>query len=263
METQALPSKTPLSKTMQTVIHRDRIIIGIGIALMAMLGWGYLMQMSVAPGQAMAMPSHASGNWQTVGLNAVMWAVMMIAMMLPTASPMIMSFTRVLHQQQAESAMLSTGVFIAGYLAVWFGFSAIAAMSQVGLHNSDLLSSPMGKTGPELGAGLLITAGAFHWSPLKEACLDKCRSPLSFLLLEWRKGKRGAFIMGLRHGVFCMGCCWALMLLMFAGGVMNLAWMALLAVYMLLEKVVPNGRLFSRVSGIMLMMAGGGILLGS
>ncbi len=249
------------TQTMQSVMRRDRIIIGVSIAIMALLGWAYLVQMTAASGQAMAMSSHASWNWQTVGLNTMMWSVMMVAMMLPTASPMIMSFSRVHHQQQAGTAMLSTAVFIAGYLSIWCAFSVIAAISQVVLHNSDLLSSPMGKTGPLLGAGLMIIAGAFHWSPLKEACLDKCRSPLSFLLLEWRKGKRGAFIMGLRHGVFCMGCCWALMLLMFVGGVMNLAWMALLAVYMLLEKVIPHGQQFSRASGLMLIMVGGWILL--
>lgn len=244
-----------MTQTLQATMRRQRIIIGLGIAAIATSTWLYLVQIAIASEQGMQMTTQSSWNWHTFGLNLIMWCAMMVSMMLPTASPMIMSFFRV-KQKRADSRLLSSVVFISGYLILWGVFSVLAAGGQAVLHNTDLLSSPMGKTGPLLGACLLITAGAFQWSSLKESCLGKCRSPLSFLLVEWRDGNLGALVMGLRHGFFCIGCCWALMLLMFVGGVMNLTWMALLAVYMLLEKIVPNGRYFSRISGVMLIIAG-------
>jgi len=242
-------------KTLQAVINRDRIIIALGITVIALCAWAYLVLLAIAPAQVMVMPMHYTSGWHTLGLNFIMWSAMMVAMMLPSASPMIMCFSRV-QQQKSDSHWLSGVLFVSGYLILWIVFSAVAATCQLFLHNTGLLSAPMGKTGPLLAGGLLISAGAFQWSPLKEACLGKCRSPLSFLLLEWRDGIWGAFVMGFRHAIFCIGCCWALMSLMFVGGVMNLTWMALLAVFMLLEKVLTNGRQFSRFSGVVLMLAG-------
>lgn len=254
-------------ETMQAAIRRDRNIIIFGIAVITLLGWAYMLKMSPDsnPGMEMSMPMPSSTGWdvELLGMSIVMWCIMMIAMMIPSASPMILSFSKVHHQQRDNSSTLPTAIFISGYLSVWCGFSLIAAIGQVALHETAPLSSPMGKTGSLLGGGLLITAGLFQWSALKEACLNKCRTPLSFLLTEWREGNRGAFVMGFRHGIFCTGCCWALMLLMFVGGVINLAWMGALAVYMLVEKIVPQGRQFSRVTGSLLILMGAWMLVGT
>jgi predicted metal-binding membrane protein len=191
-----------------------------------------------------------------------MWTVMMVAMMFPSAGPMILTYARV-HQKKAEHGLASvpTWLFVAGYLAVWTGLALLLALAQWGLHQSELLSSAMGRVGPLLGGGLLITAGAFQFSRLKEACLGKCRSPLSFLMTEWREGHGGALMMGIRHGIFCTACCWALMLLMFVGGVMSLAWMVSLSLYFLLEKLLPPAAQLSRVTGALLIVAGTMVIL--
>jgi predicted metal-binding membrane protein len=148
-------------------------------------------------------------------VSALMWCVMMVAMMLPSASPMILTYARVYQQRVTlGKAITPTWLFMAGYLAVWAGFGLLAAATQWGLYQSALLSPAMGKVGPSLGGGLLILAGIFQFSHLKQTCLSKCRSPLSLLMTEWREGASGALIMGIRHGAYCLGCCWALMLLM-------------------------------------------------
>lgn len=245
------------AQTIAAVIRRDRIIIVLAIAILSLLAWIYLVQMAVDSAEMMSMASGMQGNPDMLWLNIMMWNVMMVAMMLPSASPMILCFSRVAERQKSSVGIISASlVFIAGYLAIWCVFSVLAALGQVALSGSGILSLPMAKTEAMVGAGLLISVGLFQWSALKQACLTKCRSPLSFLLLEWRPGYRGAFIMGVRHGVICTGCCWALMSLMFVGGVMNLIWMAVLAIYVLVEKVVPDGQLFSRASGSLLMIAG-------
>lgn len=245
------------TQTIAEVMRRDRIIIVLAIAIISLLAWIYLVQMAVGSADMMSMASGMRSIPDMLWLNIIMWNVMMVAMMLPSASPMILCFSRVAERQKNSAGIISASlIFIAGYLAIWCLFSVLAALGQVALSGSGILTLPMAKTGPLVGAGLLISVGLFQWSPLKQACLTTCRSPLSFLLLEWRPGYRGAFIMGMRHGVFCTGCCWALMLLMFVGGVMNLAWMAALTIYVLVEKIIPDGQFFSRVSGSLLMIAG-------
>jgi predicted metal-binding membrane protein len=143
-------------------------------------------------------------------------------------------------------------MFLLGYLIVWTGFSAVAAFAQWILHARALLSPMMVGTSPVLGGVLLIVAGIFQWTPLKNACLTHCRSPLGFLMTEWREGRWGALVMGLNHGAFCTGCCWFLMALLFVAGVMNVWWIAILTVLVLLEKVVPRGLSVSKVAGIFL-----------
>ena len=161
--------------------------------------------------------------------------------------------TAVLVRREQEHPYVPTGVFLSGYLLVWSGFSAAATLANWGLHANSLLSSMMGtSTSSYLGGALLMTAGAFQWSPLKSACLTHCRSPLGFLMSDWREGTGGALRMGLRHGAYCVGCCWTLMGLLFVLGVMNLLWIAALAAFVLLEKVAPGGRRFSRGTGLLL-----------
>lgn len=250
-------------QTSAQTYQRDRWVVMAGILLVSLLSWVYLFVLA-APDSAGHSSDHAGMHspmaaWDggLLVLSTVMWSVMMIAMMLPTATPMVLSFTRLQHQRETRPrAVRLTGWFSAGYLGAWIVFSLMAAFAQWALYSAGLMTSAMGSATPLMAGGLLVAAGLFQWSGLKDACLTKCRSPLNFLLNEWRPGSRGALIMGLRHGLFCVGCCWVLMLLMFVGGVMNLLWMAAITIYVLLEKILPTVRVFGSLTGIVLVLAG-------
>jgi predicted metal-binding membrane protein len=193
----------------------------------------------------------------------LMWAEMMVAMMLPSAAPMILTFAAVNRKRrEQEEPFVPAGIFVLGYLAIWTGFSVLAALAQWALHSTALLSPMMVSTSPVLGGTLLIMAGVFQWTPLKHACLRHCRSPLSFLITDWREGSGGAFIMGLKHGAYCTGCCWFLMALLFVAGVMNMWWVALIAIFVLLEKIAPKGLLIGKVTGLLLAGWGLWMILG-
>ena len=248
------------------VHRRDRVVVLAGLAGVTALSWSYLiyvaLRMSTMPMSGMAVPQWRP--WGTVDflLMLLMWAVMMVAMMVPSASPMILTFTNVHRRRRAqEDTVVPTVAFLSGYALVWGGFSLAATLAQWGLHQAALLSPMMVTTSPLLGGLLLVTAGAYQWSGLKHACLSRCRTPLGFLLTEWREGNRGALVMGLRHGGFCTGCCWALMALLFVGGVMNLLWVAALAAFVLAEKIAPRGWRVARVGGLGLIAWGGWLLL--
>jgi predicted metal-binding membrane protein len=186
-----------------------------------------------------------------------MWAVMMVAMMTPSAAPMILTFATINRRRRAQQGpFVPTAVFALGYLLVWGGFSALATMAQWGLHTTALLSPMMASTSHVLGGLLLLAAGIFQWTPLKSTCLMQCRSPLGFITTEWREGVWGALQMGLWHGGYCVGCCWGLMALLFVAGVKNLIWVAAIAAFVLVEKVLPHGRLVGRVTGGVLLLAG-------
>lgn len=246
-----------MEMTMTRLHSRERVLTAAALIALAMLAWSHVVMHGTADSMSMSMPASNAWGVKMLGLSALMWSVMMVAMMLPSAGPMILTYTRVYQQRRSTgSALVPTWLFVAGYLAIWLGFSILAALAQWGLHQNALLSSFMGQVGPLLGGGILITAGAFQFSRLKQACLSKCRTPVSFLTTEWREGHLGAFVMGLRHGAFCTGCCWALMLLMFVGGVMNLVWMAALALYFLAEKLLPWAEGISRLVGGLLILAG-------
>jgi predicted metal-binding membrane protein len=157
---------------------------------------------------------------------------MMVAMMVPSAAPLVLIFARVNRQRrERESPVAPAAILLLGYVSVWAGFSAVATGAQWGLHSAALLSPMMVSTSPILGGMLLVLAGVFQWTPLKRMCLVHCRSPLAFLMAHWREGKRGPLVMGLHHGAFCVGCCWILMALLFVAGVMNLLWVAAIAVF--------------------------------
>lgn len=198
-------------------------------------------------------------QWGPTGvlLLFVMWTVMMVAMMVPSAAPMVLAFLTVNQRRQSAGRQyVPVGIFLAGYLAIWTAYSAVATLAQWGLHKAALLSPAMVATSPFLNGGILIAAGVFQWTPLKHRCLKGCRSPLSFLMSEWREGKAGAFMMGLRHGSYCVGCCWILMALLFVAGVMNLLWVAVIALFVLAEKSLPRGELFGRATGVAFVAAG-------
>jgi len=194
----------------------------------------------------------------------VMWWAMMIAMMLPSASPMILFFARIQRGQKDKGApFVPTSIFTMGYLVTWGVFSMLAAGAQWGLERVGLLSAMMTITSGLFAGMVLLVAGIYQLTPLKHACLRHCRSPLLFIMQHWRNGTSGAFRMGIDHGAFCLGCCWFLMALLFVGGVMNLYWIIGLAIFVLLEKTIPAGHWFGSMTGIGLIVWGGWMLVGT
>jgi predicted metal-binding membrane protein len=246
---------------LETILRRERLIIGGCLAAMVLVAWSYLFHLKAAmrdmdmPG--MVMPDPHEWGVMAVLLLFVMWDVMMVAMMVPSAAPMVLAFLAMNHRRQtAARPLVPVGIFLVGYLAVWTAYSAGATLAQWGLHKAALLSPTMAATSPVLSGGLLLAAGVFQWTPLKHACLKGCRSPLSFLMSEWRDGTAGAFVMGLRHGSYCLGCCWILMGLLFAAGVMNLFWVAVIALFVMAEKILVLGEVLGHVTGVALVTAG-------
>ena len=257
--------------TIEQLLRRDRAIAITALAGVCLLAWAVIVQMARGMGGgtgmagmtgAMAMPSPAP--WRPADLVALftMWSVMMVAMMLPSAAPVALLVLNVLRRRHGSRLPFgATAAFLGGYVLVWAGYSAGATLTQGGLHSAALLSPDAMRVTPLLGGGLLIAAGVFQWTPLKRACLSHCRSPLHFLGAEWREGTGGALVMGLRHGAWCVGCCWLLMALLFVAGVMNLAWVALLAGLVLIEKVAPAGLLVGRLAGVALVGWGAWLVL--
>jgi predicted metal-binding membrane protein len=246
-----------MSEVAENVLRRDRIIVLSGLALITALSWVYVLSLTsdmqtMEMGAEMAMPRMQAWGVADFGLTFGMWAVMMIAMMTPSAAPMILMFAQVNRRRRKQQvSYVPTGVFLVGYLVVWAGFSVMATTAQWALHTLSLLSPLTAITSPIFGGVLLLVAGIYQWTPLKHACLSKCRSPLGFVLNEWREGRWGAFLMGLKHGGYCTGCCWSLMALLFVAGVMNLLWVAAIAGFVLLEKVAPAGDWLGRVAGVL------------
>lgn len=190
-----------------------------------------------------------------------MWAVMQVAMMSPSAVPMTLAFTKLDRYKNADrSPYFTTAVFFIGYLVVWALYSVFAALIQWQLNSWALLTPTGASASPYLAGVILIGAGLFQFSQLKQSCLNHCRSPLPYLMANWTDGAFGAFKMGFQHGIFCVGCCWVLMALLFVAGVMNLIWMAVITVFVLIEKVAPRGDLFGKFAGY-LFLAWGGFLL--
>lgn len=240
---------------LEALLRQDRAVILAGITLLALTAWGYLAHLVREMG-----PMDRCGPVE-LALLVVMWAVMMVAMMLPSVAPLILMFARANRQKGADRVVGPAGILLAGYLLAWMGYSVPAAMLQWRLHAEALLSPAMASSSPVLGGFLLLAAGAFQLTPLKGACLVRCRSPLAFLMSDWRPGRWGALVMGLKHGAYCVGCCWLLMILMFVAGAMNLLWMAALAVFVLAEKIAPRGDRIARLAGAALIAAGAVLLI--
>ena len=251
----------PLS--LETLLKRDRWIVIAALSAVTLLAWGYMVREARAMNLSgvcccagMKMSGPDTQPWSTATLLPLflMWAEMMVAMMIPSAAPMILTFAAVQRKRrEQERPFVPAGMFVLGYLIVWTAFSGAAAVAQWILHGKALLSPMMVSTSPILGGALLIAAGIFQWTPLKNGCLAHCRSPLSFLMTDWREGKLGALMMGLKHGVFCAGCCWFLMALLFVAGVMNIWWIAIIAAFVLMEKILPRGLAADKTAGIFLI----------
>ena len=252
-----------MSEPLESLLKRDRFIVLAGLSALVVLAWLYLVLEARAMADmethaAMGMAMSPARPWNTVDLFLlfVMWVVMMIAMMTPSAAPMVLMFAAMNRGSRSQGPVVRTGVFVLGYLLAWAAYSAAAAGAQWILHGAALLSPMMVGTSSYLGGVVLIAAGVFQWTPLKRACLATCRSPLGFIMSEWREGPTGALVMGLRHGVYCVGCCWVLMALLFVAGVMNLAWVAGIAAFVLVEKAFPGGEWLGRAAGAALGLAG-------
>jgi predicted metal-binding membrane protein len=245
------------------VLRRDRAVVAAGLLCLAALAWAYVAHMAEMPARAaMAMPG-MDGSRAGLGWLIGMWAVMMVAMMVPSAAPAILLFTGVSRRRRLQAVpAASPAVFTLGYLLVWTVYAAVAASAQWALHRAALLSPTMASASPLLGGGLLLAAGIYQWTPLKGACLSHCRSPLGFFAAEWREGGWGALMMGVRHGSYCVGCCWLLMALLFVAGVMNLLWVAAIAGFVLVEKLLPGGKRAGQVAGVVLVVWGMWVLRG-
>lgn len=259
-ETQAEAGGTVLER----LLRRDRTVVLGAVLVLSALSWGYIVHLAGAMGGSdagMAGPAMQSWTAGELFLLFAMWAVMMVAMMLPSAAPMLLMFATVHRRRSARGRpSVSSAVFMLGYLLVWSGYSVLATLAQWGLHSAALLSPGMVATSTVLGGVILVAAGIYQWTPLKRSCLSACSSTIGFLSTEWREGTRGALLMGMRHGQYCVGCCWILMAILFVGGVMNLLWVAAIAVFVLIEKAAPAGEWAGRATGLALVVWGGWLL---
>jgi predicted metal-binding membrane protein len=250
------------TSALEQVLRHDRLIVAVGIAGVVALAWAYLfagagIDMSMAGMSMEPMP------WSTyyAALVFTMWWVMMIAMMVPSAAPMVLLFTTIKRKQRGSvSPSAEAWVFLGGYLLVWAGFSFVAALAQWGLERVGLLSMAMASASAVLGGVILLAAGLYQFTPIKSACLRYCQSPVLFLSRHWRPGVAGALGMGFRHGSYCLGCCWFLMVLLFVSGVMNLVWIAGIALYVAFEKLLPLGHRLSHAAGVGLIVSGAIVL---
>ena len=253
---------------LESLARRDRLVVLLGLVAATGLAWWYLFAMSAGmssmPAIESALLAPRVTPWTATEFVVMflMWTVMMVGMMLPSAAPMILLFALVYRRRQSASAVASTATFAAGYLGVWSLFSLGATMLQWALHQGGLLSPMLVTTSTALGGGALVAAGLYQWTPLKNRCRSHCQSPLTFISQHWTGRSNSAFRLGWTHGRYCLGCCWVLMMLLFVGGVMNLLWIAGLAVFVLLEKVLPR-RWVPSTSGVALILWGGLVLAGA
>ena len=255
----------------EKIVRRDRLIVFVALGFIVFLAGLYtvlgvgmdmsaleMTHMSSNGAEPMAMASMMRWTPSYLALVALMWWIMMIAMMTPSAAPTILLFSALKRiGKDGKNAHLFSATFLFGYLVIWGVFAISATLLQWGLGSVGLVDISMMTISSKFFAGLvLICAGLYQFSPVKNACLEHCRSPASFLTEHNRPGLKGAFNTGARHGVFCLGCCWAIMALLFVGGIMNLYWITGLAVYVVVEKFLPNGKLVAKVTGAALVTSG-------
>jgi len=254
-----------------TALSRDRIVVLLALLGVTVLAWLYLladrqrmadMVMSDMPDMAnMAMPM----TWGPTefALTFAMWWIMMLGMMLPSAAPTILTFATMARRQRARGEkFVPVSIFTIGYLLVWGAFCVAATLLQFSLDQAALLTPMLEPTAAWIGGALFILGGLYQFTPFKYACLQQCRSPIAFLLNHWRDGWRGALRMGWQHGMYCLGCCWVLMALLFAVGVMNLAWVAAIAAFVFAEKLLPGGVWIGRIAGVLMLAFGAYLVMG-
>jgi predicted metal-binding membrane protein len=260
--------------TLEAVLRRDRLIVASALGVIAALAWAYVLWLTadmnmggenmggfrmVPAGMGIMVPAASAWSAVEFAFVFVMWAVMMVGMMAPSAAPMILMYARVSRQGRvAGKPLAATGWFAAGYFLAWAGFSLAATLVQWVLERKALLNARMASANLLWAAAVLIAAGLYQWTPIKSACLAHCRSPLGFLMSHggFRGNVRGCLRLGFLHGTYCVGCCWILMALLFVVGVMNVLWIAIVALLVLLEKLTPWGRWVGRVAGAVCIAAG-------
>ncbi len=284
----------PADTALESLLRRDRVIVAASLAALTVIAWTYTLWLAAAmniDGMSMSGPGMGADMrmdpamemdgmemdagaalslgtvlgisprpWSSVeaGVTLTMWVVMMVGMMLPSATPMILLYARVGRQSRKEGKpFAATGFFAGGYLLAWVGFALAATLGQW-LMEGTLLSPALASASRIFSGAVLIVAGLYQWTPLKDACLSQCQAPIVFLQRHggFRRDPAGAVGLGLRHGLYCIGCCWALMTLLFVGGIMNVLWIAAIAIFVLAEKVFFPGRLLSRIAGTLLIAAG-------
>jgi predicted metal-binding membrane protein len=254
-------------QALEVVLRRDRAVIAAALVALTALAWAHVLWLAgdmamggmdmtgfrmIPAGMGLMMPAPAP--WQPIEFAFVfaMWAVMMIGMMTPSAAPMVLLYARVGRQAAVQGKLFAAAVwFLGGYLIAWVAFSVVATVAQWGLERGALLTPMMGGASDLFGGAVLIAAGLYQWTPLKDVCLRQCQAPLGFVQRHggFRADAAGAIALGARHGAYCIGCCWPLMALLFVGGVMNVLWIAAIAIIVLAEKIVPAGRLVARIAG--------------
>ncbi|MER9163791.1 MULTISPECIES: DUF2182 domain-containing protein [unclassified Mesorhizobium] len=268
---------------LEAVLRRDRAVVTAALVVIAVLAWAYVLWLAatmVMPGSP--LPDGGGGDMAGMDMGGMdmgaamapgfrpwalgdfaftftMWAVMMVGMMTPSVAPMLLLYAGVGRKARADGRPIaSTGWFFAGYLAVWVAFSLLATGAQWLLARLALLDPSMATVSAILGGLVLIAAGLYQWTPMKGVCLRQCQAPIAFLASHggFRSAPLGALWLGMDHGAYCLGCCWALMALLFVGGVMNVLWIAGIAILVLLEKTVPTGQLVPRVSGALMAAIG-------
>jgi predicted metal-binding membrane protein len=258
------------------LLRRDRLTVTAALLIVTLLAWAYVLWLAAA-GDMAAMDMGAMDGMDMSGMAGAMapairtwapadfafmfamWAVMMVGMMTPSVAPMVLLYAGVGRKaSERGSPIASTGWFFAGYLIVWIAFSVLATVAQWVLTVLALLTPMMATSSAVLGGIVLMAVGLYQWTPLKETCLRSCQAPLAFLMSHggFRNKPLGALRLGMAHGGYCLGCCFALMALLFVGGIMNVLWIAGLTILVLLEKIVPAGRLIARVSGALIGAAG-------
>ncbi len=265
---------------LEIILRRDRIIVAAALAALTALAWTYVLWLAadmdmgrmemtgfrmVPAGIGIMAPALAP--WQATEFVYVfaMWAVMMVGMMTPSAAPMILIYALVGRQASAQGKpFAATGWFATGYLLTWVGFALVATVAQWALERTALLDPKMASASQVFGGIVLVAAGVYQWTPLKDICLAQCQSPLLFIQRQggFHRDPLGSLRLGLRHGAYCIGCCWVLMALLFVGGVMNVLWIATISAFVLIEKIVPVGRLISRIAGAGFVAAGTWLVVG-
>jgi predicted metal-binding membrane protein len=244
---------------------RERVVVVVALGSLTLLAWIYLVaRAGEMGGDGMSMQTAGIQPWTAADflLTFLMWVVMMVGMMVPSAMPATLLHAGVARKARADGTIIApTMAFVGGYLLVWALFCIAATAVQGWLESLALLSPTMVSTSPFLGAGLLTLAGAYQLTPAKRACLSHCRSPVHFLSQHWHPGVAGTVRTGMAHGLYCLGCCWALMLLLFVGGVMNLLWVAAIAFFVLVEKLPGRGWMPSWLTGTAMIAAGVVLLL--
>lgn len=253
----------PKASTLAYLLKKDRFVVLTALFMLCALSWLYIIylyrQMHPMNMDALffAMPMSSKWSWPDFVLLFLMWFIMMIAMMIPSVTSLVLIFTAINRKRkQRQNPFVSSAYLLSGYFLVWAAFSLFATFLQWLLQRVSLLNPEMVTTNKILGGLILISAGIFQFTHLKNRCLGYCRTPISFIQRNWKEGKRGALHMGMENGLYCLCCCWILMILLFVSGIMNLLWIAVISLFVLFEKVLPSVKIVSAIAGITLITYG-------